>query len=51
LSGSINATRKALTTTDKVELVVLRVVPPGSLLLKWDWEPSFHFDSHARLWF
>ncbi len=36
LTGSFNATRKALTTTDNVELGVLRRMKNGDSLLKWE---------------
>jgi hypothetical protein len=36
LTGSINATRKALTTTDNVELGVLRCLPPGFAPISWE---------------
>ncbi|TPM94233.1 hypothetical protein [Mesorhizobium sp. B2-1-5] len=36
LTGSINATRKALTTSDNVELGVLRALPSGSVPLAWE---------------
>ena len=36
LTGSINATRKALMTTDNVELGVLRALAPGSAPLEWE---------------
>lgn len=35
LTGSFNATRKALTTTDNVELGVLRWIKKGDSLLEW----------------
>lgn len=43
LTGSINATRKALMTTDNVELGVLRALPPGIAPLEWQGceEPGF----------
>lgn len=46
LTGSFNATRKALTTTDNVELGVLRRMPREESLLEWascdppDFEPA-----------
>lgn len=36
LTGSINATRKALTTTDNVELGVVRLLVPGAAPLVWE---------------
>lgn len=43
LTGSINATRKALLTTDNVELGVLRALAPGNASLEWQncEEPDF----------
>ncbi len=43
LTGSINATRKAMLTTHNIELGVLRTLTPGSRFLEWDpvSEPAF----------
>lgn len=51
LTGSINATRKALTTTDNVELGVLRILPVKPPPIAWKradlpvFEPQSHFPS------
>jgi hypothetical protein len=36
LTGSINATRQALMTTDNAEIGVLRPLPPGTAPLEWE---------------
>lgn len=49
LTGSINATRKALTTSDNVELGVLRALPPGSVPLAWDPADPPAFEPQGRM--
>ncbi|WP_320177519.1 hypothetical protein [Roseovarius pacificus] len=49
LTGSFNATRKALTTTDNVELGVLRRVPKGEDVLEWASCGTPQFEPAQRL--
>ena len=49
LTGSINATRKALTTTDNVELGVLRALPSGSSPITWDSVDRPAFEPQERM--
>ena len=49
LTGSINATRKALTTTDNVELGVVRVLSPQSSSLGWQPEERPMFAPQNRV--
>lgn len=49
LTGSINATRKALTTTDNVELGVLRCLPPSSEPFPWEPVGRPVFEPHHRM--
>ncbi|MBZ9917105.1 hypothetical protein LB517_01395 [Mesorhizobium sp. BR1-1-12] len=49
LTGSINATRKALTTSDNVELGVLRALPPGSVPLAWESTDAPAFEPQGRM--
>lgn len=49
LSGSINATRKSLTTSDNVELGVLRVLPNGVSPLTWSPTGPPSFEEQKRL--
>lgn len=48
LTGSINATRKALTTTDNIELGVLRVLPVEPPLVVWKAAEQPAFEAQAR---
>ena len=49
LTGSINATRKALTTSDNVELGVLRALPSGSIPLAWEAVDPPAFEPQGRM--
>jgi hypothetical protein len=49
LTGSINATRKALTTTDNVELGVLRALPTGDAPLVWEAVDQPAFEPQERM--
>lgn len=49
LSGSINATRKSLTTSDNVELGVLRFLPDGVSPLTWSQAEPPLFEEQKRL--
>jgi len=49
LTGSINATRKALTTSDNVELGVLRCLPKGTTPLIWDAADRPAFEPQERM--
>lgn len=49
LSGSINATRKSLTTTDNVELGVIRFLPDGVSPLTWSQAEPPSFEEQQRL--
>lgn len=48
LTGSINATRKALTTTDNAELGVLRNLPIAPAPIAWENAPEPAFEASAR---
>jgi hypothetical protein len=49
LTGSVNATRKALNTSDNVELGVLRCLPPGSEPLTWEAVDRPAFEPQERM--
>lgn len=49
LTGSINATRKALTTSDNVELGVLRALPSESVPLAWEAVDPPAFEPQERM--
>ncbi|MDG4901400.1 MULTISPECIES: hypothetical protein [unclassified Mesorhizobium] len=49
LTGSINATRKALTTSDNVELGVLRCLPADSAPLSWEAVGRPAFEPQERM--
>ena len=49
LSGSINATRKALATTENVELGVLRALPSDSSFLDWEAIEAPTFEAQSRI--
>ena len=49
LTGSVNATHKALETTDNVELAVLRRIEPGADTLQWDQSEAPSFAPATRM--
>lgn len=49
LTGSINATRKALTTSDNVELGVMRCLPAGSAPFRWEGIDRPAFEPQERM--